>query len=121
MIAQHGQIRDRLTAVGDHHSEIGGDPARIMSGPARLKWPESGGVGGGQPGGVSEVRQQPCLSMPDHPRTIGTDMDLGTQPDSLHAESALRLDRKNPSARFIVPGQEGTSVFPPQSQPYPSE
>ncbi|TRO58561.1 hypothetical protein E4K73_38570 [Streptomyces sp. IB201691-2A2] len=26
------------------------------------------------------------------PRTIGTDMDLGTQPDSLHVESALRLD-----------------------------
>nr|WTB12192.1 hypothetical protein OG546_49300 [Streptomyces antimycoticus] len=59
--------------------------------------------------------------MPDHPRTIGTDMDPGTQPDTLHVESALRLDRQNPSARFIVPGQEGTFAFPAQSQPYPSE
>ncbi|MEV0742161.1 hypothetical protein AB0I51_40940 [Streptomyces sp. NPDC050549] len=59
--------------------------------------------------------------MPDHPRTIGTDMDLGTQPDTLHVESALRLDRQNPSARFIVPGQGGTFAFPPQQPPYPSE
>ncbi|MFE4257203.1 hypothetical protein ACFRU3_49095, partial [Streptomyces sp. NPDC056910] len=27
----------------------------------------------------------------------------------------------NPSARFIVPGQEGTFAFPPQQPPYPSE
>jgi hypothetical protein len=39
----------------------------------------------------------------------------------LHVESALRLDRQNPSARFIVPGQEGTFAFPPQQSPYPSE
>lgn len=55
-----------------------------------------------------------CVSWPT-PRTIGTDMGLGTQPDSLHVESALRLDRRNPSSRFIVPGQEGTFAFPPQS------
>lgn len=59
--------------------------------------------------------------MTDHPRTICTDLDLGTQPDSLHVESALRLDRQNPSARFIVPGQEGTFALPPQQPPYPSE
>ncbi|MGM9470201.1 SigB/SigF/SigG family RNA polymerase sigma factor [Streptomyces murinus] len=59
--------------------------------------------------------------MPEDPRTIGTDTDLGTQPDSLHVESALRLDQQNPSARFIVPGQEGTFAFPHPSQPYPSE
>lgn len=39
----------------------------------------------------------------------------------LHVESALRLDRQNPSARFIVPGQEGTFAFPPQQPPYQSE
>ncbi len=82
---------------------------------------ESGGVRGGQPRGIGEIRQQPCPGMPDHPRTIGTDMDLGTQPDTLHVESALLLDRQNPSARFIVPGQEGTFAFPPQQLSYPSE
>lgn len=92
-----------------------------MPGPARPERPESGGVRGGQPGGISKICQQPCTGMPDHPRTIGTDMNPGTQPDSLHVESALRLDRQNPSARFIVQGQEGTLAFPPQSQPYPSE
>lgn len=39
----------------------------------------------------------------------------------LHVESALRLDRQNPSARFIVPGQEGTFAFPPRQPPNPSE
>jgi hypothetical protein len=60
---QHGQIRDRLTAVGEHHREIGGDPSRVMPGPARPKRPESGGVRGGQPCGVSEIHQQPCPGM----------------------------------------------------------
>lgn len=55
------------------------------------------------------------------PRTIGTDMDLGTQPDSPHGERALRLDRQNPSARFIAQDQEGAFAFPPQTPPYPSE
>jgi hypothetical protein len=59
--------------------------------------------------------------MHDDPRTIGTDTDLGTQPDGLHVESALRLARQNPSARFIVPGQEGTFAFTPLQQPHPSE
>lgn len=68
-----------------------------------------------------KIGQQSCPGMPDHPRTIGADMDLGTQPDSLHVESALRLDRQNPSARFIVPGQEGTFAFLPQQPPCPSE
>ncbi|MFF1918845.1 hypothetical protein ACFVYE_46680, partial [Streptomyces sp. NPDC058239] len=31
---QNGQIRDRLAAVGEHHCEIGGDPARVMAGAA---------------------------------------------------------------------------------------
>lgn len=113
LVPQHGQVRDGLAAVGEHHREVGGDASRIMSGPARPKRSESGGVRGTQPGGISEIRQQPCPGMPDHPRTIGTDLDLGTQPDTLHVESALRLDRQNPSARFIVPGQEGTFAFPP--------
>jgi hypothetical protein len=84
LVPQYGQIRDGLAAVGEHHGQIGGDPARIMTGPARPKRPERGGVRGAQPGGISEIRQQPCPGMPDHPRTIGTDVDLGTRPDTLH-------------------------------------
>ncbi|GAA0700826.1 hypothetical protein GCM10009548_87250 [Streptomyces malaysiensis subsp. malaysiensis] len=91
-----------------------------MSGPAGAKRPQRGGVRGGQPGGIGKIRQQPCSGMTDHPRTIGADMNPGTQ-DSLHVESALRLDRQNPSARFIVPGQEGTFAFLPHHPPYSSE
>jgi DNA-binding CsgD family transcriptional regulator len=97
LVPQYGQIRDGFAAVGEHHGQVGGDPARIMSGPARPKRPESGGARGGQPRGIGKIRQQPCPGMPDDPQTIGNDLDLGTQPDGLHVESALRLDRQNPS------------------------
>lgn len=66
--------RDGPAAVGEHHRQIGGDPARIMSDPARPKRSPSGGIGGGQPGGISEVRKMSCSGMPDHPRTIGTNL-----------------------------------------------
>ncbi|GGV28610.1 hypothetical protein GCM10010260_81340 [Streptomyces filipinensis] len=67
-----------------------------MTGPARPKGSERGGARGAQTGGIGEIRQQPCPGMTDRPRTIGTDLDLGRQPDTLHVESALRLDRQNP-------------------------
>jgi hypothetical protein len=35
--------------------------------------------------------------------------------DTLHAESAFRLDRQNPSTRFIVPAQKALSYFLPAS------
>lgn len=35
LVPQRDQIRDRLIAVGEHHREIGGGPARIMPGAAR--------------------------------------------------------------------------------------
>lgn len=112
-ITQYGQVRDVLAA--------GGDPSWIVSGPARPQRPESSGVRGRQPCGISEIGQQPCSGMTDHLRTISTDMDLGTQPDTLHVESALRLDRQNPSAGFIAPDQEGTFTFRPCQLLHPNE
>lgn len=100
--------------------KVGKHPARVMTGAAWPKRPEHSGVRGGQPGGIGKTCQQPCPGMTGHPRTIGTDVNRGTQ-DSLHVEGALRLDRQSLSARFIIPGQEGTFAFPPRQQPHPSE
>jgi hypothetical protein len=88
---------------------------RGRSGPSAVEY------AAGQPGGLSKIRQQPCPGVSHHPRTIGSDLDLGTQPDTLHVESALRLDRQNPSARFIFPGQKGTFAFSPRQPPHLSE
>lgn len=92
-----------------HHCRIGGDPARIVPGPARPKRPERSGVRGGQPSGPGKIRQQPCPGVPHHPRTVHGDMELGTRTDVLHAESAFRLDRQATSTRFIVPAQKALS------------
>ncbi|WP_245685819.1 transposase family protein [Streptomyces niveus] len=73
------------------------------------KRPESGGVREVQPGGIGKIRQQPCPGMADHPRTVSGDSELGTRTDTLHAENAFRLDRQNPSTRFIVPAQKALS------------
>ena len=121
LVPQHGQIRDRLAAVGEHHREIGGDPARVVAGAAWPKWPQRGGVRAGQPGGIGKIRQQPCPGVTDHPRTVSRDMELGTRTDTLHAESAFRLDRQNPSTRFIVPAQKALSRYRTDPGPTPSE
>lgn len=48
-------------------------------------------------------------------------MDLGTRTDTLHAESAFRLDRQNPSTRFIVPAQKALSRCRTETGPTQSE
>lgn len=83
--------------------------AVIVPGPVRPKRPERRGVRGGQPSGPGKIRQQPCPGVPHHPRTVSGDMELGTRADTLHSESAFRLDRQNPLTRFIVPAQKALS------------
>jgi hypothetical protein len=105
---------------GEHHRQVGGDPARIMPGPARPKRPERSGVRACQPGGIGKIRQQPCPGV-THPCTVSGDMELGTRTDTLHAESAFRLDRQNPSTRFIVPAQKALSRYRTETGPTPGE
>lgn len=90
LVPQHGQIRDGLPAIGEHHREIGRDPARVVAGAAWPKWSQCGGVRTGQSGGIGKISQQPCPGVTHHPRTVSGDMKPGTRTDTLHAESAFR-------------------------------
>lgn len=67
LVPQHGQIRNRLAAIGERHREVSGDPARIMSGPARgeaarARWSTWRSAQWHRQG-----PQQPCPGMTDHP------------------------------------------------------
>jgi hypothetical protein len=46
-----------LAAFSQHHREVGGDPAPVMTGAAWPKWTQRGGVQAGQPGGVGKISQ----------------------------------------------------------------
>lgn len=57
LVPQHGQIRDDLAAIGEHHREVGRDPALIVAGAAWPKRSQCGGVRAGQSGGIGEISQ----------------------------------------------------------------
>lgn len=90
LVPQHGQVRDGFPAISQHHREVGGDPARVVTSAPWPKWPKRGGVRAGQFGGIGKISQQPCPGVTNHPGTVSR----GIQ--------AFRLDRQNPSTRFIA-------------------
>jgi len=78
LVAQHGEIPDRLAAVGEHHRQIHRDTAGIVPGPARSQPVQGIGEGTGQRGGVGQIREQTRAGVADHPVTVGADDKLGT-------------------------------------------
>ena len=90
LVAQHGQIRDRLTAVGEHHRHIDGDPARIMP---TTPLPQPGqriAERARQAGHLGHIGQQSGTRVADHTPPVSTDDDLRTRRGSLHLGSAFR-------------------------------
>ncbi|KOV67161.1 hypothetical protein ADL00_16380 [Streptomyces sp. AS58] len=57
LVAQHGQVGDRLAAVGEHHREVHRDAAGVVPGATRPQSAQSVGESAGQCGGVGQIRE----------------------------------------------------------------
>lgn len=55
MVVQQREVGDRLAAVGEHHRQIGGDPARFVAGAARAEPTQGVAEGLREAGGVGEA------------------------------------------------------------------
>lgn len=91
LVPQHGQVRYRLAAVGEHHCQIDRDPAEVVPGATRSKPAQRVRERAGQASDIGEIGQQPGSGMADHPAAVGGDDELRTRPGSVHAESAFLL------------------------------
>ena len=107
LVTQHRQVGDRLPTVGEHHRHIHRHPARVMTALPDPQRRERVAERTGQPGGISEVGQQPSTGVPDDTPTIGGGNDLRTRPGNLHLESALRAGWIRPQ-QVLSSQPEGT-------------
>ncbi|MEY9849501.1 hypothetical protein ABH940_006610 [Streptacidiphilus sp. BW17] len=96
LVAEHGQVGDRLAAVGEHHREVHRDAAGVVPGAAGSQPVQGVAEGTGQRGGVGQIREQTRAGVVDHPVPVGADDELGARPGSVHAESAFLLERLGP-------------------------
>jgi hypothetical protein len=71
LVAQQGQVGDRLPAVGQHHRQVHCDPAGGVTGAARSQMAQRVREGRGQASGIGEIGQQTGPGMTDHPATVG--------------------------------------------------
>ena len=93
LIPQHRDIADRLTAIGEQHRYIQGDPARSMTAIPLPQRDERLHEAGGQAGHLGNIGKQTGTGMPDHTPPIPTDFDLRTRTGSLHQGSASHIWR----------------------------
>ena len=70
LTAQHRQVGDRLTAVGEHHRHIHRDPARIMPRSPLPQRRQRLRHRRGQAGRVGQIGQQPSAGVADHATPI---------------------------------------------------
>ncbi len=91
LVAQQGQVRYRIAAVGEHDREIDRDPDGIVPGATRSQPTECVREGAGQASDIGEIGQQAGSGVTGHPVTVGRHDELGTRPGRVHAESAFLL------------------------------
>ena len=89
LIPQHGQVRDRLAPVGQHHGQVDRDPAPVMATLTTSQARQGIAELAGQPGRVSNVGQQPRSNMADDTPTIRGDLDPRAGSSNLHPASAF--------------------------------
>jgi len=77
LIPQHRQIRDRLTAIGEHHGDIDGHPTRIMTGFPAPQRSQRLTETAGQARHVGDVGQQTGAGVPNDPFPVRHNRDLG--------------------------------------------
>jgi hypothetical protein len=92
LVAQHRQVRDRLTTIGDHHRHVDGDPARVIP---CLPLPQPSQrltERAGQPGHLGDIGHRASARVCDHTASVRAHSDLRAFSGSLHLVGAFRLD-----------------------------
>jgi hypothetical protein len=110
LVAQHVDVRDRLTTVGDQHREVDQDPAPVVH---RLP-PFAGkrlGQGAGQPGPVGQHPQQRGADVRHHTRTVRGDPQILRPRRRLHRGSASLVEKPVDVAITSFPYSRGTSAY----------
>ena len=110
LIAQRGEIRDRLSATGDRHDQIGQDLTPIMASAALLGRGHRHRQPRSQPNGVSQIGQQASASMVGHASAVTRDLQCRATLSTIHHGSALRVRMTWPSTSTSFPHQKGTSM-----------
>jgi len=93
LVPQHRQIRDRLTAIGQQHREIGQHPTRSMR---RTPPPMSARrlvEHLRQPDRRGHIGQQPGPDMRHHTGPVGRNLHPRIHRDTLHSTSAFLVNR----------------------------
>jgi hypothetical protein len=88
LVTQHRQIRDRLSAVGEHHHHIDQHPARVVTRTTTPRPDQRRGHRRRQPGRVGQIGQQPRSCVGGNTLPVGGHHDLPTNRSSLHLRSS---------------------------------
>ena len=91
LVAQHVDIGDRLTTIGEHHRHVDQYPSPIMNGSELA----TGHRHGQLPGQAGSVRQEPSRDtarVGDHADTIGGHQQAGRPRSTLHLRSAFQFE-----------------------------
>jgi hypothetical protein len=110
LINKGGDVADALSAIGDHHRDIGQYPARIVhclrrhpAGEHRRQLP-------GQRRGIGQIGQQARPGVRHHTDTISRDFNGRTNTGSVHAEGAFLFEDPEPLTRSESPTGQALSL-----------
>jgi hypothetical protein len=115
LVAQHVDVRDRLTAVGDHHGQIDQHPAPVMHRP-----PPSPGQrtrhSARQPRAISQHPQQRRADMRHHTRTVRGDPQILRPRRRLHFGSAsLQRNLSMSQSQVSLTGEVLSLIYTPDN------
>ena len=121
LVAQHRQIRDRLTAIGQHHRHVGQHPATIMTTTTLPGRRHRHRQRPAQPDRVSHISEQSRPDMIRHTRAATSDLQPRPPTITLHHGSALLVVGLGFSTNTSFPHQKGlyadTSTLNPGQLP----
>jgi hypothetical protein len=100
LVAESGQVRKAVPAVGQHHRQIPQHRRIRMAATAAGLVPAQRP---GQPNPVGQLPQQRRAGMADHPGSVGSDFEAGRPVGSLHPQGALLEPGLRPSDSRILP------------------
>jgi hypothetical protein len=101
LVAQHRQVTQAVTAVGQHHRQVPQHGrVRMPAAPAVRLTPAKRP---GQPEAVGQLPQQRRAGVPDHAGPVGGDFEAAGRVGSLHPQGALLEPGLRPSDSRILP------------------
>jgi hypothetical protein len=111
LVAQHHEVADRETAVGEHHRQISQHPARRMHRPTLPTTADRGVERLRDTSRCGDIRQQPRPHMRADTPPISGDRDLRIRRDTLHLTGAFLVNRSLNLGKSRIGHQQGTSSF----------